>query len=165
VIASTVLIGGILLWWSNLQILVGVSRISSAPPATQILSYACLLVFVAVCRAVRFFYDYLLASSDLYFPAPYPEERARWVSRYLPKNIIYVTYFLFVGDFSFIRGRKHECTHKVNKACFCCLLALEIIGHFNKVLYIRPPLHMFTRFHRPILMLDFARQKCFLSHL
>jgi len=26
-------------------------------------------------------------------PAPFPEERARWVSRYLPKNIICVIYF------------------------------------------------------------------------
>jgi len=33
--------------------------------------------FVIVCRAVQFFYDHLLASSDLHLLAPFPEERAR----------------------------------------------------------------------------------------
>jgi len=67
--------------------------------------------FITACRAVWFFYDYLLASSDLHLPAPFPEERTRWVSRYFPKNNYLRYLFLFVGDFSFIRGyRKHECT-------------------------------------------------------
>jgi len=62
------------------------------------------------------------------------------------RNIVCLN-FLFGGDFSFIRGcRKHECTRKINRARFCCLSGLEVIRHFNKVLYIRPPLHMFARF-------------------
>jgi len=42
--------------------------------------------------------------------------------------------FLFVGDFSFIRGyRKHGCIClEIDRACFYCLSGLDIIGYFNK---------------------------------
>jgi len=76
---------------------------------------------------------------------------------------------LFGGDFFFIRGcRKYECTRKVNRACFYCLLGLEIIGHFNKVLCIRPPLHMFTRFRGTrwlTLTVRFHLKNVFISRL
>jgi len=130
-----------LLPWSNLQILVGVSRISSAPPATQILSYACLLVFVTVCRAVRFFYDYLLASSDLHLPAPFPEESARWVSRYLPE-ILFILSILCLSVISLLLERTRIHVFKIDRACFHWFLRLEIIVYSHKSLWIRPPLHM-----------------------
>jgi len=56
---------------------------------------------VLTCRAVWFFHDYLLASSVLHLPAPFSEERARWVSRYLPE-ILFKSSIIVVGDFSFI---------------------------------------------------------------
>jgi len=104
-----------------------------------------------VCRAIWFFYDHLLASLDLHLPAPFPKERASHSMNLVgpSRNIIYFIYILFVGDFSFIRGcRKHECIRfKINRACFYCFLGLEIIGYSNKSLWIRPSLHMLTRFH------------------
>jgi len=64
--------------------------------------------FVIVCRAVWSLYDYLLASSDLHLPALFPEERARWVSRYLPEIIYFICSFCLFGDFSFIEGNTNS---------------------------------------------------------
>jgi len=53
---------------------------------------------------------------------------------------------------------------KTDRACFYCLLTLEIIGWSNKSLWIRPSLHILTRFHstrRPILMLWFHLKNVF----
>jgi len=77
------------------------------------------------------------------------------------RDIIFFIHFLFVGDFSFIRGcRKHECTHEANRARSCCLLGLEVIKS-NKSLCIRPSYICCHDFHRPILMFDFARKMLF----
>jgi len=62
---------------SNLQNFVGASHIRSAP--SQRKSYPTLVYwhFVIVGRAVWFFYNHLLASSDLHLLALFPEEGAR----------------------------------------------------------------------------------------
>jgi len=78
--------------FSNLQNFVGASHIRSAPPATcPTLVYWC---FVMVCRAVWFFYDHLLASSDLHFARPvfWREGRMNLVGP--SKNIICFIHFL-----------------------------------------------------------------------
>jgi len=121
-----------------------------------------------VCRA-WFFYDHLLASSDLLaHPVFWREDKMNLVGPY--RNIIWIIHFLFVGDFSFIRDcRKHECTcFKINRACFYCPLELEIIGYSNKSLWIHPSLHTLTRFHstrRLILILRFHLKSVFVSRL
>jgi len=96
-------------------------------------------------------------------PAPFLEERARWVSRYLPE-ILNHPFFVIVGDFSFIRGsRKHECTcFKTDRARFYCPLRLEIVGYSNKSLWIRLSLHM-TRFRiiRRLISIFRFHLKCF----
>jgi len=96
-------------------------------------------------------------------PAPFLEERARWVSQYLPE-ILNHPFFVIVGDFSFIRGsRKHECTcFKTDRARFYCPLRLEIVGYSNKSLWIRLSLHM-TRFRiiRRLISIFRFHLKCF----
>jgi len=55
---------------------------------------------------------------------------------------------------------------KTDRACFYCLLGLEIIGCSPIKVY--EFLHMLTRFYRtrrPILMLDFTRKMFFVSRL
>jgi len=139
--------------FSNLQNFVGASHIRSVPPAT---GKSCLMLvywcFVIVYRVVWFFYDQLLASSDLHFArlVSWREGRMNLVGP--SRNIICFIHFLLVGDFSFIRGcRKHECTRmhfKINRVCFYCPSGLEFIGYSSKSLWIRISLHMLTQSRR-----------------
>jgi len=63
-----------------------------------------------------------------------------------------------------VAGNTNAHVLKIDRACFYCLLGLEIIGCSNKSLWIRLSLHMLTRFystHRPILMLWFHLKSVF----
>jgi len=143
---------------------IGVSCISSAPPAMQIFSYFCLLVF----RLPVGQYD---LSPIIYWQVRIFICPPRFLKRgqdeshgTFQKCYLNHPFFIVVGDFPFIRGcRKRECTcFKTDRARFYCPLGLEIVGYSNKSLWIRPSLHM-TRFHitRRLISIFRFHLKCF----
>jgi len=56
---------------------------------------------------------------------------------------------------------------KIDRACFYCILGLEIIVYSNKGLWIRPSLHMLTRFRDTRRLVSTFRfhSKSILSHV
>jgi len=144
----------------DFQNLVGGSRIRLHPQrkSYRMLVYWC---FIIVCRVIWFFYDHLLASSDLHLPAPFPEERARWISWDLPKNIICVIYFclsaisLLLG----VTGNTDAYVWRSIEHVFIVFQDWTLLGTSIKVYeFVLPCIYWrFRRTHCPILML----KECF----
>jgi len=137
-----------------------------APLATQILSYA--VCWCSVIPLLVGHYDFLQSSIDKFVSSVarlvfWREDKVSFVAS--SRNIICFVHFLFVGDFSFIRGcRKHECISlKINRACF--YYPLRIRYHWV-LIKVRGFLHMLTRFCRtcwPILIFRFHLKNVFVS--
>jgi len=86
------------------------------------------------------------------------------------RDIICIIYFCLsaVSLLLEVAGNTNAHVLKIDRACFYCLLGLEIIVCSNKGLWIRPSCmcwHDFTALAVSLLMLDFAWKMFFVSRL